>query len=423
MATVKLPYGKRFQEANIDDARIQGVLTSKLEEYTAPASQWDLVKEALDHPIGTPKLEEMAVGKDNIVILCSDHTRPVPSKIIIPQMLERIRQGNPDAKITLLIGTGCHRETTKEELRAKFGDEIMDNENIYVHDCEDEALLVNVGTLPSGGEIIVNKIAAEADLLVSEGFIEPHFFAGYSGGRKSVFPGCCSRKTVMYNHNAEFIDSPFSRTGVLKDNPIHRDMIYAARKLELVFICNVIINAAKEIIHCVAGDLEEAHESGTEWLKDYAGVDRKEADIVLTSNGGYPLDQNIYQAVKSMTAAEACVKEGGVIIVSSESSDGVGGDGFLKSFREQPDEAAMMAEFLKTPKEETIADQWQSQIFARVLMRARVIFISEVDDQTVRDLHMIPAKTLEEAMQIADELTAKDASVTVIPDGVAVIVK
>ncbi len=423
MALVKLPYGKTFQEAEIADNQIQGILVSKLEEYTAPASQWDLVKGALDNPIGTDKLENMAVGKDNIVILCSDHTRPVPSKIIIPQMLERIRKGNPNAKITLLIGTGCHRETTKEELLNKFGDEIFNNENIYVHDCEDEALLVNIGKLPSGGEIIVNKIAAEADLLVAEGFIEPHFFAGYSGGRKSVFPGCCSRKTVMYNHNAEFIDSPYSRTGILKDNPIHRDMIFAARKLQLVFICNVVINAAKEVIHCVAGDLEEAHEAGTEWLKDYAGVDRKEADIVLTSNGGYPLDQNIYQAVKSMTAAEACVKQGGVIIVSSEISDGVGGEGFLRSFREEPDENKMMAEFLNTPKEDTIADQWQSQIFARVLLRARVIFISEVDDQTVRDLHMIPAKTLDEAMKKAYELAGSDATVTVIPDGVAVIVK
>ncbi len=423
MALVKLPYGKKFQEAEIEDSKIQGILVSKLEEYTAPLSQWDLVKEALDNPIGTKKLEELAVGKNKVVVLCSDHTRPVPSKIIIPQMLERIRKGNPDADITLLIGTGCHRGTTQDELKNKFGEEIYNKEKIYVHDSEDESMLVNVGTLPSGGEIIVNKIAAEADLLVSEGFIEPHFFAGYSGGRKSVFPGCCSRKTVMYNHNAEFIDSPHSRTGVLKDNPIHRDMVFAARQLKLIFICNVVINAAKEVIHCVAGDLEEAHESGTEWLKDYAGVERKEADIVLTSNGGYPLDQNIYQAVKSMTAAEACVKEGGVIIVASESSDGVGGDGFLKSFKEQPDENAMMAEFLNTPKEETIADQWQSQIFARVLLRARVIFISEVDDETVRDLHMIPAKNLEEAMTKAYEIAGKDATVTVIPDGVAVIVK
>lgn len=423
MALIKLPYGKKFQEAEIDDNKIQGILLSKLEEYKAPKTEDELVNIALDNPIGSKKLEDLAVGKEKVVILCSDHTRPVPSKIIIPKMLERIRKGNKDAKITLLIGTGCHRGTTKYELINKFGKEIVDNEDIYVHDCEDESMLVNVGKLPSGGDIIVNKIAAGADLLVSEGFIEPHFFAGYSGGRKSVFPGCCSRKTVMYNHNAEFINSPFARTGILENNPIHKDMVYAARKLNLIFICNVIINSEKKVIHCVAGDLEKAHESGTEWLKDFAGVDKKEADIVLTSNGGYPLDQNIYQAVKCMTAAEACVKEGGVIIVSSESSDGVGGDGFLKSFKEEPDENKMMEAFLNTPKEETIADQWQSQIFARVLLKSRVIFISEVDDETVKNLHMIPAKNLEEAMKIAYSLTSDDASVTIIPDGVAVIVK
>lgn len=419
---VKLPYGKTFQTAEIEDARIQGVLVSELENLPREYSEEELVRRSLDAPIGTAKLEELAVGKDKIVVLCSDHTRPVPSRILIPQMLERIRKGNPEADITLLIATGCHRLTTKEELRGKFGDEIFDNEKIVVHDSDDESMLVHIGTLPSGGDIVVNKLAAEADLLVAEGFIEPHFFAGYSGGRKSVFPGCCSKKTVMYNHNAEFIASPFARTGILKNNPIHEDMIAAARQLKLVFILNVVINAEKKIIHSVAGDLVEAHEAGTDWLAGLAGVPYTPADIVLTSNGGYPLDQNIYQAVKSMTAAEACVNEGGVIIVSSESSDGIGGDGFYRSFKEEPDEQKMMDAFLATPKEETIADQWQSQIFARVLMRARVIYISDVEDSIVKDLHMIPAHSLEEAMQLADEMMGRDASVTVIPDGVAVIV-
>ena len=200
-------------------------------------------------------------------------------------------------------------------------------------------------------------------------------------------------------------------------------MISAARQLGLVYIVNVVINSEKKVIHAVAGDLERAHEAGTEWLKGRAGVKGIEADIVLTSNGGYPLDQNIYQAVKCMTAAEACVKEGGVIVVSSESSDGIGGDGFYKTFKEEDDEQKIIDEFLATPKEETIADQWQSQIFARILLRANVIYISEVEDQIVKDLHMTPAKDLEEAMEIAEEMMGKDSSVLVIPDGVAVIVE
>lgn len=423
MTIVKIPYGHGFQEADIKEERILATLHSSLHGYDPKMSELDLVKDALDHPIGSKSLEEMAQGKQNIVILCSDHTRPVPSKIIIPEMLRRIRQVSPKADITLLIGTGCHRGTTKDELRNKFGDEIVDGEKIHVHDCDDQEYLVHCGTLPSGGEIIVNKIAAEADLLVSEGFIEPHFFAGFSGGRKSVFPGCCSRKTVMYNHNAEFIDSPYSRTGILQNNPIHKDMVFAARKLNLNFICNVIIDENKKVIHAVAGDLEKAHEAGAAWLKDRAGVDRVEAPIVITSNGGYPLDQNIYQAVKSMTAAEACVEEGGVIIVASESSDGHGGEGFYNTFKAEPDDAKLMKTFLQTPKDETIVDQWQSQIFARVLLRAKVIFISSVAPQIIKDLHMIPAKDLEEAIALASELKGEDAKITVIPDGIAVIVR
>ena len=277
--------------------------------------------------------------------------------------------------------------------------------------------------LPSGGDIIVNKIAAEADLLVAEGFIEPHFFAGFSGGRKSVFPGCCSRKTVMYNHNAEFIDNLNSRTGILEDNPIHKDMVAAARALGLVYIVNVIINSDKKVIYSVAGDLVEAHKVGTDWLKDKAGAEKKLADIAMTSNGGYPLDQNVYQAVKSMTAAEATVKEGGVIIVSSESSDGLGGDAFYKTFKEERDEKVILDNFLATPKNETIPDQWQSQIFCRILLRATVIYISEVEDKIIEEMHMIPAKNLDEAMRKAEEIVGKDSTVTVIPDGIAVIVK
>ena len=421
---VKLPYGKTFQETDIDDSRILGVLESQLEEYKPSLTEEEIVRQSMENPIGSKKLSELAVGKDKVVILISDHTRPVPSKVILPLMLKEIRQGNPDADITLLVATGCHRGTTKDELIYKLGEEIFNNEKIYIHDCDDESMLVMLDEkLPSGGDIIVNKIAAEADLLVAEGFIEPHFFAGFSGGRKSVFPGCCSRKTVMYNHNAEFIDNLNSRTGILEDNPIHKDMVAAARALGLVYIVNVIINSDKKVIYSVAGDLVEAHKVGTDWLKDKAGAEKKLADIAMTSNGGYPLDQNVYQAVKSMTAAEATVKEGGVIIVSSESSDGLGGDAFYKTFKEERDEKVILDNFLATPKNETIPDQWQSQIFCRILLRATVIYISEVEDKIIEEMHMIPAKNLDEAMRKAEEIVGKDSTVTVIPDGIAVIVK
>lgn len=426
MKTVKFPYGKEFLTLNLPENRYAGTLVSDLHHYQAPKSPAMLVQDALEHPIGTPRLSDMARGKDKIVILASDHTRPVPSKTMIPLMLKEIRKGNPNADITFLIATGCHRGTKKEELIDKFGEEIVRNEKIYIHDCDDASMLVNLGKLPSGGELVLNRMAVEADLLVSEGFIEPHFFAGFSGGRKSVLPGIASRQTVLSNHNAAFINDPHARTGILEDNPIHNDMLYAARAAHLAFICNVVIGADKEILHAVAGDVDLAHKKGVEFLCSQCKVHPILSDIVITSNGGYPLDQNIYQAVKGMTAAEATVKEGGVTIMLAKSNDGHGGKVFHETFRDQKDLRQMMNDFLNTPPEKTIIDQWQSQIFARLLMRSTVLYLSDAPDDLVRDLHMIPVHSLEEALEKADEILAakgiRDAKVLSIPDGVSVIV-
>lgn len=422
MPVIQFPYGKETLSIDIPQERLSAVLTSEMHHYKPELSQEELVREALEHPIGTPKLSVMAEGKKKVVIIASDHTRPVPSKIIMPQMLAEIRKGNPDADITILISTGCHRETTKEELVNKFGPDIVAKEKIVIHDCDDPTQ-VSLGKLPSGGELIVDRLAVEADLLVAEGFIEPHFFAGFSGGRKSVLPGIASRKTVIYNHNAEFIASDRARTGIVDGNPIHIDMLYAARAAHLAFICNVVINSDKEAIYAVSGDVDQAHIAGREFLSSKCKVDAVMSDIVISTNGGYPLDQNIYQAVKGMTAAEATVKEGGVIIMLAKSNDGHGGAEFYKTFKEEKDLKRMMATFMATPKDQTRIDQWQSQIFARLLMRATVIYISDAPDEMVSDLHMVPAHSLEEAMKKAEEIVGNpNASVCAIPDGVSVIV-
>lgn len=426
MPSVKFPYGKDFMELQIPEERYAGSLVSQMHHYHPDKSQEQLVQEALENPIGTPRLREMARGKKNIVIIASDHTRPVPSKIIAPLMLAEIRKGNPDANITFLISTGCHRGTTIKELEEKFGKEIVENEKIIIHDCDDESMLVNLGILPSGGELIINRMAAEADLLIAEGFIEPHFFAGFSGGRKSILPGIASRKTVLYNHNAIFINDPHSRTGIIEGNPIHKDMLYAARTAHLSFICNVVINSNKEIVYAVSGDVDQAHIQGREFLCNQCKVSPVPSDIVITTNGGYPLDQNIYQAVKGMTAAESTVNKDGVIIMLAKSNDGHGGKSFYETFKNQNNLIQMMKEFLETPPEKTIVDQWQSQVFARVLMHASVIYLSDAADDIVRDLHMIPVHSLEEALKKADEILAKkgiyNAKILAIPDGVSVIV-
>lgn len=345
-------------------------------------------------------------------------------KVIIPPMLREIRSVNPNAQITLLIATGCHRGTTKQELIDKFGEEIVANERICVHDCDDRANLVNIGVLPSGGVCEINEIAYNADLLLAEGFIEPHFFAGFSGGRKSVLPGVSGRTTVLSNHCSEFMDHPKARTGMLAGNPVHEDMLWAAQKAKLCFVVNVVLNEEKDVIYAVAGDVKEAHEAGVRFLSELCGVKGTEADIAITSNGGYPLDQNVYQAVKGMTAAEAAVKKGGVIIMLAQSGDGIGGAHFYRQLSEETDIQKMLTNFRNRKRNETEPDQWQSHIFGRVLLHASVIYVSDLDDDTVRKLHMIPAKSVEAAMELAKKMVNTETPhVAAIPEGVSVIVQ
>ena len=424
MKHIEFPYGKEKLSYEFSEKELAGVLTSAIHDYIPTDGEVELVEKALQNPIGSPSLAEMAKGKKNIVIIASDHTRPVPSKVIMPAMLREIRSTSPDAQITILISTGCHRGTTKDELISKFGEEIVAQENIYVHDCDEREKLENIGTLPSGGRCEINSIALNADLLVAEGFIEPHFFAGFSGGRKSVLPGIAGRTTVLANHCSEFIDSPNARTGILENNPIHRDMLWAAKQAKLAFIVNVVLNEEKKVIYAVAGDTEQAHAEGVRFLSSLCGVTAVPADIVISTNGGYPLDQNVYQAVKGMTAAEATVKQGGVIIMLAKSNDGIGGDHFYHQLADEQDINKTMALFRSRDRQETVPDQWQTQIMLRVLMRADVIYISDMDDEIVRKMHMTPAHSLEEAVALAKQkLGREEVTITAIPDGVSVIVK
>ena len=427
MHTFSLPFGKEKIKLELPEEQVAGVLVSHAHEYKAPKSEAELVADALANPIGSPKLSELAKGKKNCVIISSDHTRPVPSHIIMPQLLAELRKGNPDIDITILIATGMHRATTKEELIAKYGREIAEHEKFVIHVSRNDEDMVSVGTLPSGGDCRINKVAANADLLISEGFIEPHFFAGMSGGRKSVLPGIASKVTVLANHCSEFINSPKARTGILQGNPIHEDMLYAAKAAKLAFICNVVIDADKKVIAAFAGDREKAHYAGADFEMKLAGVKPVPADIVITTNGGYPLDQNIYQSVKGMTAAEATCKEGGVIIDVSSCSDGHGGEDFYNNLKNAKSVQKAMDEILARGRNETVFDQWEAQILMRMLLKFTIIMVTEAPQQMVEDMHMKYAASVEDALAMAKEVLAQkgiaDPKVTVIPDGVSVIVK
>ncbi len=317
----------------------------------------------------------------------------------MPILLKHIRSANPDMDITILISTGFHRPTTHEELVRKYGEKIVAEEHIVVHRAFDDEM-ADLGTLPSGGKLLLNKVAIDTDLLIAEGFIEPHFFAGFSGGRKSILPGIASGTTVMANHCSEFIASPYSRTGILENNPIHRDMLYAAKQAKLAFILNVAINPEKQIIAAFAGDSEKAHEAGCRFVGHRAEVMKNPTDIVVSTNGGYPLDQNIYQSVKGMTAAEANCKENGVIIMVAACRDGHGGESLYQQLKDASSPRELLERYAKIPRNETNPDQWEAQILARILDKFTVIMVTDkCDPHMIRDMHMEHAKTFDEALK------------------------
>ena len=424
MAKIHVPYSKTGMDLNIEDKNLLEVLTSKAHDFKPAKSESQLVEDSMDNPIGSKKLEELAVGKKNIVIITSDHTRPVPSKVTMPIILRRIRSVNKDAKIKILIANGFHRPKTKEELIFKMGEEIVENEEIVMHISTDDSQMVKAGVLPSGGDFYLNKVAFEADLLIAEGFIEPHFFAGFSGGRKSILPGIASAKTIMYNHCSEFIDSKNARTGILTDNPIHRDMVYAAKTAKLAFIVNVVIDQDKKVIASFAGDVEDAHKVGCDFVTELSKIDATPADIAISTNGGYPLDQNIYQSVKGMTAAEATCKEGGVIIMIAACNDGHGGQSFYDNIAEASSPSEILKRVRSVDKGDTVPDQWEFQILARILEKYTVIMVTDqCDPQMIKNMHMKHAYNFDEALKMAYEIKGNDAKVVVIPDGVSVIVK
>lgn len=379
MAQIRIPYGKSEQILNVSDDRLLAVLQPAASEITGQ-DQSGLVRNALENPVDSPRLCELSRGKKQIVIITSDHTRPVPSRITMPLLLEEIRRNNPDAGITILIATGMHRPTTDDELREKLGDSIVEQEKIVVHKAEKEEDMAYFGILPSGGELWLNCLVKEADLVVAEGFVEPHFFAGFSGGRKSILPGIAAKRTVLYNHNARFVGDEKARQGNLQDNPIHRDMLFAAK-------------AAK-------------------------------ADIAITSNGGYPLDQNMYQAVKGMTAAEATVRKGGIIIMCAQLCDGHGGEDFYHWFADRKCAEEVAADICSIPPENTHMDQWEAQVLARVLCKAGCIVVTEEKNRTmIEDMHMDWAPDVNTALAKATQVLGKMSTVSVVPDGVGVIVE
>lgn len=422
MKTISVPYGRGRQSFEVDDERTVNVL-SPPSAARGELDEEEIIRRALADPIGSPTLARLARGCRRVVIVTSDHTRPVPSRLTLPPMLREIRRASPEAEITILIAVGSHRASTREEMIEKFGPDLVENENIVNHDPKDQAGLVFFGLLPSGGELWLNKEAAEADLLVADGFIEPHQFAGFSGGRKSILPGIAGLKSVLASHNAEFTVHPQARPGQLEGNPFQADMLHAARAAGLAFILNVTLTPDKKVSAAFAGDPEFAHLAGCRQVMTDCAVKAAPAPIVITSNGGYPLDQNIYQATKSIMAADLTCAENGVIIAVNECSDGHGAEGFYAAFKEASSLNELLAGISARGRDGTRPDQWVVQLTASILLRRRVILVSSAPEELVKTFGFHHSSSLAEALALAESLTGgSGAPLTVLPEAVSLII-
>lgn len=386
------------------------------------------IKAKINDPIGTLPLKELIQQKAkfheiSIIIVISDATRPSPSKIILKALTEIFEEiGIRDEQIKILIATGLHRESRQDELVRMVGENFLKRFEIIDHNANDETSLAFVGYSNNRTPIYLNTFYLESDFKILTGSIEPHFFMGFSGGRKSIVPGIAGEKTIKGNHSAKNIASPFARFGIYKKNPLHINAVEIAKRVGVDFIINVCINENHNITQIAAGDLEKAHEALVKYqLKQIFQKVNVLYDIVICGNGGFPLDLNLYQAVKSMALGEMAVKKGGIIISVNELSDGIGHD----KFRELIFSGRTPKDIYKDIINEKIkvADQWEIQILTRILQKAEIIVVSQLSKDEVGNIGLIYANSVEEAIEMALKKIGPNAKILVLPDGPLVLPK
>jgi nickel-dependent lactate racemase len=298
--------------------------------------------------------------------------------------------------------------------------EIVKKYKVIVHNAYDRDSLVFMGNLASGNPLWLNMEVVEHDLIISEGFIEAHWLGGFSGGRKSILPGISGADTVMNNHSPAHLDDPMTRPGVLKGNPAHEEFAEAAKKAKLRFILNVVLDENKKIIKAFAGDTFEAHHAGCEFVRGIMEAPCEPADIVITSNSGYPLDLNLYQSIKGMDTASAAIKEGGVIIMSAECSEGIGHGGFLHVY-EQGNSQEEILQGLRNGKIREY-DQWAAQIMLSLTQKYTIIVVTEnVPADKLKVMYLEHADNVQDALDRAFEIKGGDALVNLIPEGPVII--
>jgi len=406
-----IPYGKTEVCARVPTRNYLGSIEPKGKEGVKdPRAE---IERALNEPIGTKRLGELAKPGDKIAIVVDDHTRSTPSYLIVPTILDELnRAGVNDTDITIIIGCGTHRATTCEEMKALLGEETLQRIKAISHDYEARDL-VYLGRTKTLTKVYVNKVFSEANIRILTGDIGLHYYAGYGGGRKSVLPAISGEETIQHNH--AMILHPKARTGVLEGNPVHEDMVEAARLAKVNFIVNIVTNRKRELVKAYAGDLEQAFNEGVKLVDEMFKVPiERRADIVIVSPGGYPFDINLYQAYKGVDNALDAVKRGGVIIWAAECPEGHGNEVFCDWMTKFKDLREMETEIKRNFR----LGGHKAYYLARTQQKVQIVLVSTLPDyHAVGTFRLRTARALNDALRDAFDITGKDSKVWVIPHG------
>jgi nickel-dependent lactate racemase len=345
-----------------------------------------------------------------------DLTRPLPTERLLPWLFEELAHV-PAGQFVIVNGTGSHRANTAEELSSMVGRDVLARYRVVNHTAHDPATLAACGKSADGGTVSFNRDYVEADRRIVLGFIEPHFMAGFSGGYKGIFPAVADIASIMRYHDAKTIGHPRSTWGVLEGNPTQAIIRNNGSLLPLDFCLNVTLNRRREITGFYCGHPIEAHERGCAFSKQTAMVAcERQFPIVVTTNSGYPLDQNLYQTVKGMSAAAQIVAEGGSIVAAARCNDGFPEHGNFKKLLFDHETPRALLDTIEAPGF-SLYDQWEAQLLAIIRLKSRVALLSELAAADVRRAHLEPIVDVGAAVAGELERLGADAEVAVLPEG------
>jgi lactate racemase len=415
---VHLPYGEHGIDAEVPDGA-DVLLPARMPPLANPDAA---VRAAVASPLGTAPLARLAAGRRSAAIVVSDVTRPVPNNVIVPPLLDALAEaGISDDAVTIVIGTGLHRPSRPDERERILGAELLRRCHVVDHDARDDASLRRLLTTPRGVDVHVNRVYLDAEVRILTGFVEPHLFAGYSGGGKAMLPAICGAGAIMANHDARMVGHPKATWCVTDGNPIFEEMRDVALKSDPTFTLNVTLDEAKRITGVFAGELVAAHDAAIAQAARQALRPVEQAyDVVVATNMGYPADLNLYQSVKGMSVAAQACADGGVILLVAECREGVGGPEYVELMRSEESPRALLDRF-GSGAHETVHDQWQVQVQAMVQARCDVWLHSSLPREQVEASHLRHApdvdRTLAAIVAERREALGREPRACVLPYG------